>query len=266
MHLEDAADPLLLVGARVLDVRTCGQDAGVGAHETQAADERVGGDLEGEAGERLVRIAVAHHLLLLVVGVHADDLTDIVGRREVTHHGVEHRLDALVLEGGTAEHRRDVHGDGRLADGLHHLGFGDAVGILEELLHEGIVLLGNSLDELLAVLGNGVHQVIGNRNLGEGHALVLLVPDHGLARQQVDHTLEVVLGTDGHLQGDGVGAEHLADLLEHVEEVGTGAVHLVDETDAGHLVLVGEAPIRLGLGFHTGHGAEESHRSVEDAQ
>ena len=64
----------------------------------------------------------------------------------------------------------------------------------------------------------------------------------------------------------GVRLELLAHLGDRAEEVGTGAVHLVDERDAGNAVLVGLAPDRLGLGLHAGNRAEHGDRAVEHAQ
>ena len=58
-------------------------------------------------------------------------------------------------------------------------------------------------------------------------------------------------------------------VLHHVdaaEEVGADAVHLVDEADARHVVLVGLAPHRLGLRLDAGDGVEHRDRAVEDAQ
>ena len=53
VHLEDAADPLPLALGRVEHVRAGLERAGVDPEEGQLADERVGGDLEGEGAERL---------------------------------------------------------------------------------------------------------------------------------------------------------------------------------------------------------------------
>ena len=53
VHLQDAADPLALVLGRVEDVRAGLERARVDPEEGQLADERVGGDLEGQRAERL---------------------------------------------------------------------------------------------------------------------------------------------------------------------------------------------------------------------
>src|SRR5207248_8851349 len=83
---------------------------------------------------------------------------------------------------------------------------------------------------------------------------------------QVDGALALVFGADRQLQGDGVLAELLADLVHHRLEVRADAVHLVDEGDAGHAVLVGLAPHGLGLRLHAADGAEDADGAVEDAQ
>ena len=54
VHLEDAADALLLALGRVEHVRAGLQGARIDAEERELADERVGRDLERERGEVLV--------------------------------------------------------------------------------------------------------------------------------------------------------------------------------------------------------------------
>ena len=50
------------------------------------------------------------------------------------------------------------------------------------------------------------------------------------------------------------------------EEVRAEAVHLVDEADAGHVVLVGLPPHRFGLGLDARNAVEHRNRAVEDTQ
>ncbi len=54
--------------------------------------------------------------------------------------------------------------------------------------------------------------------------------------------------------------------LDATDEVGPDAVHLVDERDARHAVLVGLPPHRLGLRLDAGHGAEQGDGPVEHPQ
>src|SRR5256886_1119952 len=93
-----------------------------------------------------------------------------------------------------------------------------------------------------------------------------LVQMKALHLHQIDDALELIFGADGELQRDGVLAEFLADLIHDGDEVRADAVHLVDEGDARHAVLVGLAPDGFGLRLHAADGAEDADRAVEDAQ
>ena len=57
-----------------------------------------------------------------------------------------------------------------------------------------------------------------------------------------------------------------AHFLDDAREAGAGAVHLVDEGDAGDAVAVGLAPYGLALGLYAADGAEHADRAVEHAQ
>ena len=62
VHLEDAADPLLLALGGVEHVRAGLERARVDPEVGQLADVRVGGDLEGQGAERLAVVGRAHDL------------------------------------------------------------------------------------------------------------------------------------------------------------------------------------------------------------
>ena len=64
----------------------------------------------------------------------------------------------------------------------------------------------------------------------------------------------------------GFGVEAIADHLDAAPEVGADAVHLVDEAEARHVVLVRLPPHRLGLRLDAGDRVEHRDRAVEDAQ
>src|SRR3977135_1589257 len=63
----------------------------------------------------------------VVVRQVALDRRDVDRRRQIVHHRVQQRLDALVLEGGAGEYRDDLPGNRRLAQHRADLVFGELV-------------------------------------------------------------------------------------------------------------------------------------------
>jgi hypothetical protein len=215
-------------------------------------------------------VGVAHDDLLLVTRVVRLNGGHVQRGGEVVDDGVEHRLDAAVLERRAAEHRVDLAVDRELANGALDLGDGELFAG-EVLLHEVVVGFGDGLEEELAVLGGLVDEV--GRDLFDGvlgaHLDVTLgvaAPGQCTHLDEVDNTFEGVLGADRQLDDERLRAEALDDRVDGVEEIGAELVHLVDEADAGHVVLVGLAPDGLGLGLNALLAVEHGDGAVEDAE
>ena len=109
-------------------------------------------------------------------------------------------------------------------------------------------------------------EVLRNVLLADGDALLCLVVVDGLHVDQVDNTYEALLGADGQYNWHRVRAQFFADVIDDTVEVGSGAIHLVDEGDARDAVLLCLAPDGLRLGLHSTHGAEECHGPVKHAE
>ena len=74
---------------------------------------------------------------------------------------------------------------------------------------------------------------------------------------------ELVFTADGELDDERPRVQPVDHHLDAAHEVGADAVHLVDERDAGHAVLVGLPPHGLGLGLHARHRAEQGDGPIE---
>src|SRR5438270_429732 len=110
VHLQQAPDALLLALHRGVHRVAGTEHARIHADEGKLTDERVGHDLERERGERLVVVRRARRrLAVLGLALHR---RDVERRGQVINHRIEHRLHALVLERGAAQHRHDLVGDG----------------------------------------------------------------------------------------------------------------------------------------------------------
>ncbi len=262
VHLQNPAQAFLLALDRVVDGVARIDLARVDAEEDQLADERVGHDLERQSGELFVVRGTARRFLVVVV--HAGDRRDVDRRRQEVDHGVQHTLHALVLERGAAQHRLDFAGDGTVTQALDDLGFGQFA-LFQILVHQLFVRLGSCLDHLLAPFVARVGQFSRDVHVVELGALAGLVPDDRLHLDQVDHTLEGVFGADGHNDGNRAGLQAGLQLVVDLEEVRAGTVHLVDEGQARHAVLVSLAPDGFRLGLHATHCAVDHACAIQHA-
>jgi hypothetical protein len=93
-----------------------------------------------------------------------------------------------------------------------------------------------------------------------------VVPDVGLHANQVDDAHEVVLSANRQLDDKRGGTELGLDGVDGVVEVGAELVHLVDEADARHAILVGLAPHSLGLRLHAFLAIEDGDGAIEHAK
>ena len=146
-----------------------------------------------------------------------------------------------------------------------HIGGGDLL-IAYELLENVLVELGEHVDQPGPELLSLLNQVVRNVHDVPGGAQVLTLPDEGVHLDQINDADELGLGTDGELDHSRIAAEPVLDGVQYVVEVRAGAVHLVDEAHAGHLVLVGLAPHGLRLGLDPGHAIEHCNCTVQHPQ
>ena len=138
--------------------------------------------------------------------------------------------------------------------------------LLEILVQQLVVALGRGLDHLRAPLVALRAHLGRNLAIFELRALGGIVPPDLLHANEIDDAGELVFGADRQLDRHGDAAQARLDLVDAAQEVGAGAIHLVDERDARHLVAVHLAPHGLGLRLHAGDRAEHCDGAVEHAQ
>ena len=266
VHLQQAADTLVLVLGSVDHVGTGIKLARVHTQVRELTNEGVGHNLEGQSREGSLRVGFAG-VFLASLGVGALDGRNVARSRQVIDNGVEEFLNALVLVSGTHKDRVDLASDYTLAQSSLEL-FNGELFVHEDLLHEIVVAVGCGVHELLAVDGcivgklgrDGIHR------LGVGHALVigLEVPcGHG---NEVDNAPEVVLSAHRQLSGNCIRAQTILHRLNRMQEVGADAVILVDERDARNAIALGLTPNGLRLRLNASDGVENSNGAVENTE
>ena len=85
-------------------------------------------------------------------------------------------------------------------------------------------------------------------------------------RDQIDDATELIFGPHRDLDRHGVGVQPLVERAHRHEEVGADAIHLVDEADAGNLVLVRLPPDGFALRLDAVDRIEDRAGAVEHAQ
>jgi len=185
--------------------------------------------------------------------------------RQIIHHCVEKRLHALVFESRSAQHREDLHVDGRLTQSLLQL-FRSRRLTFQKLVQHVVVVFGDRLDQLHAEGFRLLYQI--SRNLFDRvlRAHRLVVPHNGTHLDEIDNALEIRFRANRDLDRNRTSAEALADGLDHVLEISTSLVHLIDKANARNLVLVTLPPDGFGLRLHARYGVEQRNRAIEHAQ
>ena len=92
------------------------------------------------------------------------------------------------------------------------------------------------------------------------------MPKDGLHLDEVYDTLEGLFSTDRNCHGAGSSTKDVLHLANNLEKVGTGAVHLVDITDTGNVILVGLTPNGFRLGLYTTDSAVGCYSTVKHAE
>src|SRR5690606_25034055 len=247
-HQHEAGNTLTATGPGVVKGHALVNLTGINAIKHQFAHKRVGPELEGKARELAVIIGRSMHLVAFAVLPHHGG--QINGRRQVVADAIEQTLDAFFLEGRSGNDAGELHRDGCLADGKHQLGNGDLLAT-EIFLGEHVIEIGSRLDELLAPL-LGLSRIIGGDLRGrrdEAQILFVGAENVGDVLNEIDETCEVLLFADRNKQRMGISPELLAHFPDSAKEVGSGAIHLVDERNARNVVFIGLPPdgLRLGL-------------------
>ena len=238
---------------------------GVHTEIAQTTYIRVGCNLECQCAQRILIVRVTL-LFLLRVRIGTVDNRRIQRRRQVSAHSVQHRLHTFVLERRTADNREYLHSEGTLADSYANLVLGNRRRIVKIFLHQRVVELRYCLQHLVAPLLSLSLQVSRNLLFYVLSTHRLVVPQDSFHLHEVNDTLEGLLSTDRNLDRTRSRTQHLFDLTNYVEEVGTTTVHLVHVAQTRYVVFIGLTPNSLGLRLNTTYRAQRHHSTIQDTE
>ena len=148
------------------------------------------------------------------------------GRRQIVGDRVEQAAGADAVNRGAEGDGKDLASDDGLAQAGLELVFGQRA-LFKVAFHQLVVALGDAFDQLVAPFLDRVRELA--RGLRSFRlAVAVLGIAIGLAVDQVDDTLEVVLFADRYLERHGALAEVFLERREHELDVRVLTVHLVD--------------------------------------
>ena len=263
VHLQDTAHTLLGVLHGVVDSGTCLNLTGVNTEVCQLTNERVGSDLEGQSGKGSV-VGRRTGLLLFGLRVHALDVLDVGRGGHIVNDRIQQLLNAAVLVGRTTGNGNQSICNGLLADSSLQFLTSDLL-TLQVLFHQDFVVLGNSLNEDVAILLSLLLHVLGD-GLAAHVVAHIVVVDLSVHVNEVNDTAEGILLTDRQLDGHAVGVQTIMQHLDAAEEVSTHGVHLVDVHHTGDFVFISLTPNGLRLRLDTTLCGQNGHRTVQNTQ
>ena len=265
VHAEQASHALFAALGHIENMFAALQRARVHPEEGQLADIRVGHDLEHQRRKRLAVGSPPHQHLLGVIHVVAFDRRNVQRRGKVIHHRIQHRLDTLVLESRAANYREDLQRDGRFADTRADFIVGNGFAF-DELVHQRFIMLADGFDHVSPVFLRFFDQVFRNGDLVVLGTECLIAPDNAAHFHQVHNSQKLLFRADRNLNRYRAALQAVYDRVYGVVEIRAHAVHLINEANAGHGILVSLPPHRLRLGLHARHRVEYRYRAVQHAK
>src|SRR5690606_28370067 len=99
-----------------------------------------------------------------------------------------------------------------------------------------------------------------------GHPLIMLAPNNSTVIHEAHYTAEVLLRTNRPLNTNRGATQPLSHLLAYLQKVSAGALHLVDESNAGNPIIIHQAPVRLRLRLDAVDGTKQEDKSIKYAK
>ena len=269
LDLPKLRDVFLLVFSRVVDPRVRLQVARIHPNVMQVAVP-VGLNLEDQSTERLRDVGFARRFAVLVLRIGSLDRRHVGRAGEIPRHAVHDRLDANPIQRRAAE-QRDCHVVKRRV-AQHAVDQLGRNGLLGQHQFGQLVAIQGELIEHVAAPHLGVVEHVGRNLVDEDvGALALGRKNELLHLHQIDHAAKGVLdvgrsSADRKRDDDGIRLEPFLYLVDGGIEIGSLAVHLVDEREPRHVVFVGLTPNGFALGFDALAGAKHNHAAIEHPQ
>ena len=264
MHFHDTSNAFGFAGSSVQHGGAFFQLAGIDTQEGQGSVAVIH-DFESQGSQGPFRIDDSEFAGFVALEINLRLWFDFGRVRQEVNNGIQYELNTLVLERRTAIGREEIHLDGALADqalqGVHI-----RLLTLEVLFHDLVVLFDHlfhhfgtpGFDIIRHVRGYVFDLVL--------HGIARVIPDPGLACEEVDHADKIVFAANGQGHDQRMSSQYVLDLLDDAIKIGAEAIQFVDVDDAGDFGIIRIAPVGFGLGFHTAGTTENANATIQNLQ
>ena len=153
LYDQEAGNALGLAAARIVNLHALLDAAAVYADEYEFSDKRVCPQFKCQSSRRgkVVGNDFQRRDIFIALGISLNR-RNVQWRRQVVHNGIQQHLHSLVLKRRTGNYTNKFAGQSRLADAQAQLVFSKVSVALEEALHNIVVKVCNSFNELGSVL------------------------------------------------------------------------------------------------------------------
>ena len=180
------------------------------------------------------------------------------------HQEIEQRGAADVVQRGRQHHRINALGLESVAQPFHQV-FHRQRALLEELLHQRVVALGDHFHQCLMRSLGGLGEFPGNL-LDFRFAIAIRCVNVRLHRDQVHDAMKTFLRADRQLHGNHVAAKHARQRLHRAVVTRQLAVHPVDRERARQVILDGVVPDLLRYHLDSRERVHDDQRRVRSHQ
>src|SRR3989338_7753639 len=201
LEAHDSAQALFGLRGRIIDISAALNGTGVHAEEGELANEGICLKLEGKCREWLLVRGVAHYLLARP-RISALDRRNVEGARQVINDGVEHKLNALVLQSRASHNGENFVLYHRFSHYPLQI-FERSFFALKIRVHHYFVVLDDALDQFGTVLYRVGFDIFWDLLL-DNLIAHLAFEVEGLHFEKINHPFVMIFFADGNLHAHGL--------------------------------------------------------------
>ncbi|OAQ20167.1 Hemagglutinin 2 [Thermosulfurimonas dismutans] len=264
VHPHQTPNPLPLPFGGVINRNSGLKLPGIDPKKSKRSNVRIGHDLEGQSGQRPIRIGNPF-LFLPGIGIYALYRRNVQRRRQIIHNSIQERLHPFILESRPTEDRYHLEGQGSFSNGLFQLLLGNLVAF-KVFFHNLIIYICQRLNKVGSILLGLILEISRNLLIMIFGPESLFLPNNSLHIKEIHYSHKTIFRPDRNLQRERRSPEPLLDFIHHPLEIGPQPVHLVHKTDPRHPILIGLTPDSFRLGLYSTHSTEDHHRPIKDTK